>query len=69
MTLKLTFATERDASHIADIHMAAFATNEMLLAQFPSPAIREGLRNSIACKAADDIRDPHTLCFLYKTQN
>ena len=64
MTLKLTFATERDASHIADIHMAAFATNEMLLAQFPTPSIREGLRYCIARKATDDIRDHHTTVLL-----
>ncbi|KAL9127406.1 MAG: hypothetical protein Q9217_003702 [Psora testacea] len=66
MTLKLTFATERDASRIADIHMAAFATNEMLLAQFPNSAVREGLRISIARKAASDIRDPHTAVLLVK---
>ena len=66
MTLKVTFATESDASTIADIHMAAFATNGMLLAQFPTPHIREGLRKSVEGKAADDIRDPHTVVLLVK---
>ncbi|KAL9611614.1 MAG: hypothetical protein Q9167_003729 [Letrouitia subvulpina] len=57
---------EPDASRIADIHMAAFAANGMLLAQFPSPLVREGLRNSIAGKAANDIRDPHIAVLLVK---
>lgn len=64
MALKLTFATEKDASRIADIHMAAFATNAMLVAQFPTSAIQDGLRDSIALKALDDIRDPHTIVLL-----
>ena len=51
-------ATESDAQAIADVHMAAFRDNDMLLAQFPTPAIREQLRLCIARKAADDIRDP-----------
>ncbi len=66
MTLKLTFATEQDASRIADIHMAAFATNAMLIAQFPSSAVREGLRISIACKTTDDIRDSHIAVLLVR---
>lgn len=64
MALKLTFASEENASRIADIHIAAFATNGMLLAQFPTSAIRDGLRGSIARKALDDIRDPHTAVLL-----
>lgn len=64
MALKLTFASEEDASRIADIHMAAFASNAMLLAQFPTSAIRDGVRDSIALKALDDIRDPHTAVLL-----
>lgn len=59
MTLKITFASENDADRIGDIHMAAFGENEMLLAQFPTPQAREGLRKCVARKAADDIRDPH----------
>ena len=64
MPLKLSFAVEDDAPRIGDIHMAAFATNEMLLAQFPTPIIREALREAVARKAADDIRDPHTSVLL-----
>ena len=66
MTLEIIFATAQDAVRIADIHMAAFADNGMLLAQFPSPAIREGLRNAIMRKANDDIRDPHTAVLLVR---
>jgi hypothetical protein len=39
--LTLIEASEDDATRIADAHMAAFGTNLMLLAQFPTPAIRE----------------------------
>ena len=60
MTLKLTFASEKDAYRIADIHMATFPTNGMLLAQFPTSAIRDVLRDSIVLKALSDMRDPHT---------
>lgn len=59
MTLELSVATHADAERIADIHMAAFGTNVLLLAQFPTPAIRTRLRDCIAQKAADDIRDPN----------
>ena len=38
--------------------MAAFGTNAMLLAQFPTPATREKLQICIAEKALADIRDP-----------
>lgn len=69
MALQLTFATEVDASCIADIHMAAFATNEMLLAQFPTPSVRQALWTCIAKKAADDIRDPHTAVLLIKDKD
>lgn len=58
MTLELAVAAHSDAGRIADIHMAAFGTNVLLLAQFPTPAIRTRLRDCIAQKAADDIRDP-----------
>ena len=54
----ITEAAESDAQAIADVHMAAFRDNGMLMTQFPTPAIREQLRICIARKAADDIRDP-----------
>ena len=40
--------------------MAAFGTNAMLLAQFPSPTIRDNLQICIASKALADIEDPKT---------
>ena len=40
--------------------MAAFGTNAMLLAQFPTPTVRERLQVCIAAKALADIRDPKT---------
>ena len=64
MVLKLTFALEEDATHIADIHMAAFAANKNLLTQFPTDQVRDGLRTTVAQKAFDDIRDPHTAVLL-----
>lgn len=62
--LALTVAAEQDAPRIADIHMAAFGPNELLQAQFPTPAVREGLRVAIVNKAIGDIRDPHTAVLL-----
>jgi len=59
MTLEVAVAAQSDADRIADIHMAAFGTNALLRAQFPTPAIRDQLRECIAQKAADDIRDPN----------
>ncbi|KAL4933219.1 GNAT family N-acetyltransferase [Aspergillus undulatus] len=59
MPLIISEATEADAARIADIHMAAFGSNHMLLAQFPTPAIREGLRISLREKAINEMRDPY----------
>uniref|UniRef100_A0A8H7N6Q5 N-acetyltransferase domain-containing protein n=1 Tax=Bionectria ochroleuca TaxID=29856 RepID=A0A8H7N6Q5_BIOOC len=58
--LLMRFATRQDAPRIAEIHMAAFGTNAMLLAQFPTPAIRQALQISIENKALADIDDPKT---------
>ena len=60
MPLVLSHATPQDAARISEIHMAAFGSNKMLLAQFPTPAIRAALRNSIERKALADIDDPKT---------
>lgn len=60
MPLHVSPASESDASRIAAIHMAAFGTNAMLLAQFPSPTIRDSLQICIASKALADIGDPKT---------
>ncbi|KAH8700371.1 acyl-CoA N-acyltransferase [Talaromyces proteolyticus] len=58
MTLALSLAEEADADRIADIHMAAFGTNLMLRAQFPTPSVRDKLRVSLAEKVINEIRDP-----------
>lgn len=60
MPLRMSPASQSDASRIAAIHMAAFGTNAMLLAQFPTPTVRERLQLCIAAKALADIRDPKT---------
>ena len=57
MPLHVSPATETDAPRIAAIHMAAFGTNPMLLAQFPTAPIRSNLQLSIAAKTLADIRD------------
>ncbi|KAI1110090.1 putative GNAT family acetyltransferase [Nemania sp. NC0429] len=58
MPLKLYPAVPADAIRISEIHMAAFASNAMLLAQFRTPEVREGLRESVRLKALADISDP-----------
>ena len=59
MELHLAYASEDDASCIADIYLAAFANNRMLQTQFPTPEIRAGLWHSVVRKILADIRDPH----------
>ncbi|KAI2611897.1 putative GNAT family acetyltransferase [Hypoxylon sp. NC1633] len=61
MPLTLAYATHADATRIAEIHMAAFASNRMLLAQFPTEAVRDALKSSIRLRALDDIDDPKTV--------
>ena len=58
MPLHVSRASEAHASRIAAIHMAAFGTNPMLLAQFPTPTARDKLQICIAAKALADIQDP-----------
>ncbi|KAI0399125.1 putative GNAT family acetyltransferase [Xylaria palmicola] len=58
MPLHLYPAVPDDAGRISEIHMEAFASNAMLLAQFPTPGVRDGLRESIRLKALADIDDP-----------
>lgn len=69
MSLKVTVAAASDAGRIADIHMAAFSSNALLLEQFPTPAIRNQLRDCIAKKAADDIRDPNIAVLVARDQD
>ncbi|OTA55559.1 putative GNAT family acetyltransferase [Hypoxylon sp. EC38] len=60
MPLTLVAAEHEDAPRIAEIHMAAFGSNAMLLAQFPTPTVRDALKKSIELKALADINDPKT---------
>ena len=55
--LLLTPALASDADSIASVHMAAFGSNAMLLAQFPTAAARHDLERCIAEKALADIQD------------
>ncbi|KKY27139.1 putative gnat family acetyltransferase [Diplodia seriata] len=57
MPLVLSTATRTDAARIAEIHMAAFGSNAMLRAQFPTPAVRRALQECIRDKALADIDD------------
>ncbi len=57
------------AARVASIHTSAFATNAMLLAQFPTPTIRANLQICIARKTAVDIRDPKTVVLVVRDQN
>ncbi|KAK2789837.1 hypothetical protein FQN53_001200 [Emmonsiellopsis sp. PD_33] len=58
MPLVLSEAIESDAGYTADIHLAAFASNPMFRAQFPTPAVRAGLRSSLVEKTLADLSDP-----------
>ncbi|KAI0834418.1 putative GNAT family acetyltransferase [Hypoxylon sp. FL0890] len=60
MPLTLVAAEPADAARIAEIHMSAFGSNEMLLAQFPTPAVRDALEKCIELKALADINDSKT---------
>lgn len=62
-------ATESDADAIAAIHMAAFGSNALLLAQFPTSAIRDELQTCIAEKAAADIKDPKVAVLVVRDQD
>ncbi|KAK8076436.1 hypothetical protein PG994_003708 [Apiospora phragmitis] len=58
--LHMRTAIREDAPRIAEIHMAAFGSNAMLHAQFPTLAIRKGLQTCTKEKALADINDPKT---------
>jgi hypothetical protein len=60
MSLQCCIAGAKDAPRIAEIHMAAFRSNAMLLAQFRTAEVRRALQHSIELKALADINDPHT---------
>ena len=69
MALELSVALESDADRIAAVHMAAFGSNALLQAQFPTAAIRRQLEICIAKKALDDINDPKTAVLVVRHQN
>ena len=69
MNPQVTMAGESDADRIADVHMAAFGSNALLCAQFPTPAVRDRLRDCIARKALDDIRDPNIAVLVVRDQD
>ncbi|KAI1441914.1 putative GNAT family acetyltransferase [Annulohypoxylon stygium] len=59
MPLILATAQHEDAVRIAEIHMAAFGSNTMLLAQFPTTAVRQAMKQCVRLKALADIDDPN----------
>ncbi|KAL8853524.1 MAG: hypothetical protein Q9221_001683 [Calogaya cf. arnoldii] len=69
MSWAVSSAADADADTIADVHMAAFGSNALLLAQFPTPDVRIQLRDCIAKKAADDIRDPKIAVLVVRDQD
>ncbi|EER38662.1 GNAT family acetyltransferase [Histoplasma capsulatum var. duboisii H88] len=69
MSLTLSNAEECDVGDIADIHLASFGENMMLQAQFPTPALRAGLRISLMEKAREEIRDPQWAVLVVRNQN
>ncbi|KLJ05608.1 hypothetical protein EMPG_10904 [Blastomyces silverae] len=69
MPLTLSKAEESDVGAIADIHLASFGGNMMLQAQFPTPALRAGLRISLMDKAREEIRDPQWAVLVIRDDN
>lgn len=67
MPLLLAPAKRSDAGRIAEIHMAAFGSNAMLHAQFPTQAARTALQRSIELKAQADIDDPKVMVLVVHT--
>jgi hypothetical protein len=57
MVLKLSAATEADVDCIASIHLAAFDSNPLLHAQFPTPGSLEGLHKTLGQDALSTIRN------------
>jgi hypothetical protein len=60
MVVRVSVAAPAHSARIAEIHMAAFGSNVMLLAQFPTEKVRKGLERLIELKARADIEDPKT---------
>jgi len=55
--LQLTVATEADADCIASIHLAAFDSNPLLHAQFPTPSSLEVLHAALSQDVLNTIRN------------
>lgn len=68
MNSRVKAAAELDADRIADVHMAAFDTNALLLAQYPTSNVRTQLRDCIASKTAAEIRDPNIAVLVVRDQ-
>jgi hypothetical protein len=60
MPARISIAAPEHAARIAQIHMAAFGSNVMLLAQFPTEDVLKGLERSIEMKARADIEDSNS---------
>lgn len=58
MALQVEWAKEADADRIADIHLAAFDSNIMLHAQFPTTRALSGLHTTLAEDVLRAIRHP-----------
>jgi hypothetical protein len=67
MLTQISIASPEHAARIAQIHMAAFGSNAMLLAQFPTEKVRKDLERSIEMKARADIEDPKTTVIIALT--
>lgn len=66
MPLHCCIAEPKDAPHIAAIHMSAFASNAMLLAQFRTAAARQALQPIIEQKTLTEIEDANTTVLVVK---
>ncbi|KAL3420885.1 urea carboxylase [Phlyctema vagabunda] len=58
MSVQITAATEVDADIIAAIHLAAFDSNALLHAQFPTREALVGLQISLAQETRSSLQDP-----------
>lgn len=64
--LILEQAQESDAQSIVDIHIKAFSSNRMLLAQFPTENAREELKTFLADLIIQEIRDAGCAVFVVR---
>lgn len=67
--MTLTQGALSDAPRIADIHLAAFQHNDMLLAQFPTESVRRGLWSSVVDKTVAEMLDPQWRVMVVKDEN